>query len=210
MLKLKPKYIASLLLYAVPNTFLSFGIIYIINKVLDQDEYFITSYMGVVFVSLIGYTYLLNIVFQKHLNKLTFKLLYDNEKKIFGQILRAPLQKLEKLGSQRFYTAVEDLRLFAALPSTVTHTVSSILMLILGVMYMFSISTYAALIVIGLIGIIAVFYLLVMRTMSQYVAVLRRYSEDYFRYVSDVMKGFKLLKLNILCDCCHFICSSRI
>ncbi len=196
MLQLKPKHIAYLLLYALPNTILSFGIIYIINNVLGQNEAFLKDYMGIVFIAVIGYTYLLNIIFQKYLNKFTIELLYENEKKIFGQILKAPLQKLEKLGSQRFYTAIEDLRLFSILPFTVTHTVNSLLMLLLGLIYMFTISTYSALIVIGLILLVGGCYFIVMNSMSKKVAILRKHSEDYFKYVDDVMKGFKLLKLN--------------
>ncbi len=196
MFKLKPKHILYLLLYSLFNTILSFGIIYIINNVLAQNEMFLKNYMGIVFIAMIGYTYLLNIVFQKHLNKFTFKILYDNEKKIFSQILKAPLQKLEKLGSQRFYTAVEDLRLFSTLPFTVTHTVNSLLMLILCLIYMFTISIYSALIVITLIIIVAGCYFLVMSTMSKRVAVLRKHSEHYYKYVNDVIKGFKQLKLS--------------
>jgi len=196
MLKFKPKYLASLLLYAIPNTILSFGIVYIINNVLAQKEPFLQDYMGIVFIAMIGYTYLLNIVFQKHLNKFTFNLLYANEEKVFAQILRAPLQKLENLGSNRFYTAVEDLRYFSALPYTVTHTVSSILMLVLCLIYMFTISISSALIVIGLVALVAACYFIVMNTMSSQVARLREYNEDYYRYVDDVMRGFKWLKLN--------------
>src|SRR5688572_7210621 len=113
MLKLRPKDIVYLLLYALPNTILSFGIVYIINNALAGKEEFQKDYMGIVFLATVVYTYILNIVFQKRLNKFSFEWLYDNEKKVFFQILKAPLQKLEKLGSQRFYTAVEDLRTFS-------------------------------------------------------------------------------------------------
>ncbi|RKR12113.1 putative ATP-binding cassette transporter [Flavobacterium sp. 90] len=196
MLKLKPKEIFYLLLYAIPNTVLSFGIVYIINNILAGKESFLKDYMGIVFVSIIVYSYLLNVIFQKRLNKFSFKLLYDNEKHIFSQILKAPLQRLEKLGSQRFFTAVEDLRTFSFLPYTVTHTVNSLLMLVLCLVYMFTLSTLSALIVIALIVLVAGCYFLVMNSMSKQVAQLRGYNENYYKYVDDVMKGFKELKLS--------------
>jgi putative ATP-binding cassette transporter len=196
MLKLKPKDIVFLLLYALPNTILSFGIVYIINNVLAGKDNFLKDYMGIVFVSIIIYSYLLNVIFQKGLNKYSFKLLYDNEKHIFSQILKAPLQRLEKLGPQRFFTAVEDLRTFSFLPYTVTHTVNSLLMLVLCLVYMFTLSTFSALIVIGLIVVVAGCYFLVMKSMSKQVAELRQYNENYYKYVDDVMKGFKELKLS--------------
>lgn len=196
MLKLNSKSIFYLFLYAVPNTLLSFGFIYIINNALGGNPNFVQDYMSIVFVALIVYTYLLNVIFQKWLNKYSFNLLYQNEKNVFSQILKAPLQKLEKLGSHRFFTVIEDLRTFSMLPYTVTHTINSLLMVVLCVIYMFTLSIPAALIVIGLIVLIAGCYFIVMNSMSKKVTQLREYNEDYYQYVDDVMKGFKDLKLS--------------
>lgn len=198
MIKLKAKDIIYLLLYAIPNTVLSFGIIYIINNVLAGNEAFLKDYMMFVFMALIVYTYLLNIIFQKGLNKYAFKILYENEKNLFNQILRAPLLTIEKFGTQRFYTAMEDLRLFSSLPYTVTHTVSSLLMLILGIVYMFTLSSVSALIVLGLICVVAGCYFIVMNSMSKEVGTLRKYGEYYYKYVDDLLGGFKELKLSAI------------
>lgn len=197
MLKLKPKDIILLLLYAIPNTILSFVIIYIINNVLAGKEEFLQDYMIIVFLSAVGYTYLLNVIFQKGLNKYAFKILYKNEKNLFNQILKAPLKTLEKFGTQRFYTAMEDLRIFSNLPYTVTHTVSSLLMLVLGVVYMFTLSPISAAIVLGLIVLVAICYFIVMNSMSGPVEILREYNEHYYNYVNDLILGFKELKLSL-------------
>ncbi|MEM7185358.1 MAG: cyclic peptide export ABC transporter [Bacteroidota bacterium] len=197
MIKLKFNNIIYLLLYAIPNTFLSFGIIYIINNVLAGNEAFLKDYMIIVFLAIVVYTYLLNVIFQKGLNRFAFKVLYENEKKLFNQILSAPLVTLEKFGTQRFYTAMEDLRLFSNLPFTVTHTVNSLLMLIIGVIYMFTLSVSSALIVLGLIVIVAICYFVVMNSMSSQVATIRKYNEHYYKYVEDLIKGFKELKLSM-------------
>lgn len=196
MLKLKLKNILFLFAYALPNTLLSFGIVYIINNVLAGNEAFLKDYMGIVFLAIVVYTYLLNIAFQKRLNEFSFHILYENEKKIFDKVLTAPLVKLEKYGSKRFFTAVEDLRTFSSLPFTITHTVNSVLMLILCLAYMFTLSIVSAFIVIGLIIMVAGCYFLVINTMSRQVGKLRTYNENYFQYVDDVMKGFKELKLS--------------
>lgn len=196
MFKLKPSNILYLLLYAIPNTLLSFSIIYIINNVLAGKEEFLRDYIVIVFLAIVFYTYLLNIIFQKNLNKYSFKILYENEKRLFNQILKAPLSVLEKFGTQRFYTAMEDLRIFSHLPYTITHTVSSLLMLILGVAYMFTLSATSAIIVVVLILLVAACYFFIMNTMSGQVAVLRKYNEHYYGYVKDLIDGFKELKLS--------------
>jgi putative ATP-binding cassette transporter len=196
MLKIKFSQAIYLLLYAVPNTILSFGIIYIMNNVISGKEGFLTDYMGIVFVSVVIYTYLLNIIFQKKINRYSFEILYENEKKIFDKILKTSLITLEKLGSQRFYTAIEDLRVFSTFPEVVTHTINSLLMLVLCMVYLFTLSVSSALTVVTLIILIAVTYFIVINTMSKKVTNLRKYNEHYYEYVDDVIKGFKGFKLS--------------
>ena len=196
MFKISVKNILFLAAYALPNTILSFGIVYIINNTLSGNKAFMQDYTGMVFFAIIVYTYLLNIIFQKGLNEFSFKMLYDNEKLIFSKILQASLIKLENLGSQRFFTVVEDLRVFGLLPYTITHTVNSVLMLVLCLIYMFTISVTSALIVVVLIIAVAACYLFVINSMSKKVVSLREYNDDYYKYVDDVMKGFKKLKLS--------------
>ncbi|WP_394773060.1 cyclic peptide export ABC transporter [Flavobacterium sp.] len=198
MLKIKKKDIFYLLLYAIPNTLLTFAIVYIINNVMAGNKAFLKDYMGIVFTSILVYTYLLNVIFQKKLNKFSFNMLYENEKKIFKQILSVPLLKLEQYGSQRFYTVVEDLRTFSLLPYTVTHTINSLLMLILCLIYMFTLSLVSALIVVALIVMVGACYFFVMNTMSKKVNQLREYNDGYYKSVDDVIRGFKELKINFL------------
>lgn len=198
MLKIKKREIFYLLLYAIPNTLLTFAIVYIINNVMAGNKAFLKDYMGIVFTSILVYTYLLNVIFQKKLNKFSFNMLYENEKKIFKQILSVPLLKLEQYGSQRFYTVVEDLRTFSLLPYTVTHTINSLLMLILCLIYMFTLSLVSAFIVVTLIVMVGACYFIVMNTMSKKVNQLREYNDGYYKSVDDVIRGFKELKINFL------------
>ena len=197
MFKLKIKHIVSVLLYAIPNAFLSFGIIFIMNNVISGKKEFLLDYMGIVFVSIVIYTYLLNIIFQKRMNAFSFEVLYENEKIIFDKILKAPLIKLEKMGTQRFYAVIEDVRIFSAFPEVVTHSINSLLMLLLCMIYMFTLSISAALVVIVLIVLISGLYFFVISKMSEKVKVLRKYNEEYYKYVDDVIKGFKVFKLSL-------------
>jgi multidrug/microcin transport system ATP-binding/permease protein len=196
MFKLKFSQAIYLILYSIPNSVLSFGIIYIMNNVISGKAGFLTDYIGLVFTANVIYTYLLNIIFQKGINKHSFEMLYENEKKIFDKILKTPLITLEKMGSQRFYTAIEDLRIFSSFPEVITHSINSLLMLVLCMAYLFTLSIVGAMIVIALIIVIAIIYFIVINTMSQKVSNLRKYNEHYYEYVDDVIKGFKAFKLS--------------
>ena len=196
MLKLKFENILYIILYAIPNTILSFGTLYIINNTISKKEEFLKGYMWIVFLAVIVYSYLLNIIFQKKLNEYTYNILYENEKNIFKKILNTPLITLQKHGSQRFYTAIEDIRVFGSFSGIVTHTVNSLLMLVLCLTYMFCISFYSGLIVLALIILIAVVFFVVIKTMAKKLSILRKNNEHYFSYVNDVIKGFKELKVD--------------
>jgi cyclic peptide transporter len=196
MFKFTFKNIFYISIYSIFNTSLSFGIIFIINNALSGKEAFLQGYVGVIFLSLVVYSYLLNVIFQKQLYKFTYNILYREEKKLFGKILEIPLIRLEKLGPQRFYTAVQDLRTFSTLPFTVTNTINAVLMLVLYLVYMFTLSITSAMIVITLIILVSGSFVVVMTVMSKKIAKLRSYSDEYYQYVDDVIKGFKELKLN--------------
>lgn len=196
MLKISLKNILFLLFFALPNTILSFGILFIINNVISGNKDYDQSYLGWGFLTIIIFTYLLNIIFQKKLNQHSYYILYENEKNIFKKILKTRLVTLEKYGTQRFYTVIEDLRIFSRLPEVLTHTINSLLMLLLCLVYMFSLSMYAGLSILALIVCIAVVYFIVMTTMKGDVAILRKFNEHYYNYVNDVVKGFKNLKVN--------------
>lgn len=196
MLKISIKNILFLILFALPNTVLSFGILFIINNVISGNKSYGESYLVWSFLIIIIFTYLLNIIFQKRLNQYSYNILYENEKSIFKRILKTRLITLEKYGTQRFYTAIEDLRIFSSLPEVITHTINSLLMLLLCLVYMFSLSIYAGLTVFGLIVMIAVIYFVVINTMNGRITMLRKFNEHYYNYVNDVIKGFKNLKVN--------------
>lgn len=196
MFKIKISHVLYIFLYSIPNTLLSFGIVYIINNAMSGNGYFLKDYMPLVFFSIVFYTYLLNIIFQRKLNEFTFKMLCEYEKSIFNKILAIPLIKLEKMGSQRFFTAIEDTRMLYSIPALISLAINSLLMLILCVVYLFSISFYSALIVITAIVVVATTYYLVINTMSQKVAMVRKLHEIYYGFVNDVIKGFKELKIS--------------
>ncbi|MDW3191878.1 MAG: cyclic peptide export ABC transporter [Cytophagales bacterium] len=198
MLKINKLHIVYVILYAIPHTLLHFGIIYIINNVLVGNEAFLKTYMGFVFISFIVYAYLLNVIFQKKLNQYTFKILYDSEKKLFKQLLNAPIKALDKFGSERFYTVMTDLRAFSGLPYVIKETVCSLMLLILGLGYMFTISVVSASIVFSLIVIMTGVYFFIINLMSSQMNKLREYDETYHEYIKDLVDGFKEFKLSLV------------
>ncbi|SIT15432.1 cyclic peptide export ABC transporter [Chryseobacterium gambrini] len=195
MLKIKTKHIILIAVYALISSLLSFAIIYIINNTLS-NQLSINSYIYITFFAFVVYAYLLSIFFQRELNKITFELLSQLEKKLFQKILDTPLIKIEKLGTQRFYTAVEDTRTFYSLPGVVTAAFSSLLMVILCLFYLIKLSPLSAIIILVAILVIAGIYYLVINSLSKSIEKVKKYNEHYFGYVQDVISGFKELMIS--------------
>lgn len=195
MLKIKTKHIILIAVYALISSLLSFAIIYIINNTLS-NQLSINSYIYITFFAFVVYAYLLSIFFQRELNKITFELLSQLEKKLFQKILDTPLIKIEKLGTQRFYTAVEDIRTFYSLPGVVTAAFSSLLMVILCLFYLIKLSPLSAIIILVAILVIAGIYYLVINSLSKSIEKVKKYNEYYFGYVQDVISGFKELMIS--------------
>lgn len=198
MIKIEFKDKLYLFLFALPNTVLNFCILYIINNVISKSLSFNEFYTSWCFYIIVFFTYILNIIFQKKLNKRVYNILYENEKRIFSRILNTKLITLEKNGMQKFYTVVEDLRTFAILPEIITHTINSLFMLILCLIYMFCVSFYAGLSVSASIIIISSIYYIIMNSMSKSVIKLRLLNEEYYKFVNDAIRGFKNLKVNAI------------
>ena len=79
-------------------------------------------------------------------------MVYENEVKVLKILHKTPLIKFEKYGSERFYTILEDLRVFVYFPSILTSTINSILTLFVCLGYLFWISTKTTFFLIGFIS----------------------------------------------------------
>lgn len=196
MFKITWRNLVFLCVVAIPNTFFTFGILYIINSIVAGRKIMFASYQAPVFFLLVLLSFGLNIFLQRKTIAFTFNAIFENEMKIFRCLQRTSLRQLEKIGPERIYGIVEDVRVFVFFPNTVTTTISSILSLVIGIIYYFLLSPYAALIVISIIGFIGLVYKLARKRIFSKVLVLRSLNDKYYKVVDDILRGFKELKMS--------------
>jgi cyclic peptide transporter len=196
MFKITRRNLAFLCVVAIPNTFFTFGILYIINSIVAGRKIIFAEYQAPVFFLMVLLSFGLNIFLQRKVIAFTFNSIYENEMKIFRCLQRTSLQQLEKIGAERIYGVVEDVRLFVVFPNVITTTISSSLSLIIGIIYYFVLSVYSALIVVTLIGFIGIVYRLTRKRLFNRVLMLRSLNDKYFKVVDDIIRGFKELKMN--------------
>jgi len=196
MFKITRGNFAFLCAIAIPNTFFTSGILYIINSIIAGKQLLFAEYQAPVFFLMVLFSFGLNIFMQRKIIAFTFRSIYQNEMKIFQTLQRTSLQQLEKLGAERIYGIVEDVRMFVVFPNIISTIISSALSLIIGVVYYFVLSAYAALIVVALIAVIGLVYRATRKRLFKKVLALRGLNDVYFKSVDDIIRGFKELKMN--------------
>lgn len=197
MFKLSGRNLFLLLLFCVPNTFLSIGILVIMNNIVSGKTILFNSNQGIIFFSMVAVSFLLNIFFQKKITAYSNRLIYENELHIMEKFLSATPAQLEKVGSQRIYGAIEDMRMLVQLPGMISTGITLLLTLIICLAYFALLSVPATLFVMGLIALTVFVYLSVHKSVSGRMHHLRKLNDTYFKLVDDIIKGFKELKLSV-------------
>lgn len=196
MFKITWKNIVFLCLLAIPNTLFTFGILYIINGIIAGKTLFYAAYIGQLFFLIVVLSFGLNMFLQRKIIAFTFNAIYENELKIFSSLQQTSLRQLEAIGPERIYGIVEDVRLFAYLPSIMSGTISSLISLVICLIYYFILSFTAAMIVVSMIALMAMGYVIYNKRLFKRVQLLRKLNDLYFKVVDDILKGFKELKLS--------------
>lgn len=196
MIKLKIREVLLLVLYTVPNSLLTLCIIYIISSVYTHNAVMFKGRLGIIFFAVTIASYLLDILFQRKIIGFTNDLIYDNEVKILDTVRKAQLMDLEKMGKDRIYAILEDLRSLVFIPYVITKGVNSILILTVGLSYFFYISYKAALTFLLLMVVFLIVYFIRNKNIQQKGAFSRSLNDKYFRLIRDQLEGFKELKLN--------------
>ncbi len=198
MFKINFKKYLILVVFSLPNTFLTMGLLYIINTFLTEDIENFPGYLIPIYFSIILYSYLLNIFFQTKLVNLNYSMIYESEVKILKILHKTTLIKFEKYGAERFYANLEDLRVFIYLPTILINIINSLLTLSICLGYLFWISPRTTLFLTGFIILIVALYFFVNKRLAKKYESLRILNEDYYRYVDDSIKGFKELKISAI------------
>jgi putative ATP-binding cassette transporter len=185
-----------LVLFSVPNTLLTLGILVIVNGILSGRKMMFQDKLGVIFFSIVGISFLLNILFQRKIISYSYRMIYESEVNIMKYFLQSRLSQLEKIGMQRVYGIIEDMRIFTFLPGIVATTITSIITLLICLCYFLTVSVFATIVVVSIILTIAGGYLWASKKLEGRIKYQRQLNDTYFRIVDDVLKGFKELKLS--------------
>lgn len=198
MLRKQSKYfLPFILLLGVVNSVVYMGLLAVINGAVSGTALPVArGYDWLVFAVLVAASLICTKVFQTYMVKLTQHLLLDYELSILQKLRFAAWQAFEKLGAQRIYTAIGDVRILAYIPEVLVAVLNSSVIIVCALAYLFWVSPLGGCAVLLLTGCLLTFYVIRNKRIEKDLNTVRDLQNDYHRYLRDLIYGFKEVKMS--------------
>lgn len=187
-----------LLTLGFTNSMLNTGLLVFINKsILGEPFPYFPEYDWLIFIALIISSILISRAFQIYIIGLTNDLLCDFELAVLQKLRFSSFEQFEKLGKERVYTAMNDVRVLSNLPEVFINAFNAFILILCSMIYMFVTSYIGGAMVLLLMGLLLVFYLVRNNQVEKQLLQLRDLNDSFYRYLIDMLLGFKEIKMSI-------------
>ena len=191
--------LAFMILLGLFNSVLNAGLlIFINNTILDKDLPFLPEYEWQVFVGIVLSSLLVARFFQTYMIKLTNNILYSFEMGILKKLRFASFEDFESLGSEKAYTAINDTKVLANVPEVILNALNSLIIMGCCFGYLFWISPVGGGLVVAAMMVLLVVYLVRNYAIEKQLNEARDLQNTYYKYFSDMLRGFKELKMSLV------------
>lgn len=187
-----------MILLGIVNSITSSGLLILINNSITgktsfyNEKYSIVLFFGIMLVSIVC-----SRVFQYYVVNLTNEILFKFEMDVLQKLRQAEFEAFEKLGTERVYTAIGDTRALGRIPETFINAFNSAIVVICCLIYLLINSPMGGGMILGLMLILLAVYLKRNKRIEKQLNKLRDLQNDYYRYLNDMLHGFKEIKMGI-------------
>ena len=189
-------------LMAIINSLITSGLLIIINSTLTGKEllfgFGLQQYVWLIFLGLLVMSFAVKYLFQSYTIRLTNGILYDFEMMVVSKVRKTLYQSFEKLGKERIYTAFGDVRALSELPEFLINFISSCIICLCCIGYIFWASPLGGVIVTGVMFVLLLIYVVRNKKIEEQLNVLRDKRNKYQAQIIDFLYGFKELKTSLL------------
>lgn len=191
--------LAFMVILGLFNSVLNAGLlIFINNTILDKDLPILPQYEWQIFVGIVLASLFVSRFFQTYMIKLTNNILYGFELGILKKLRFASFEDFESLGSEKAYTAINDTKVLAHVPEVILNAFNSLIIMACCFGYLFWISAVGGGIVVGAMILLLVVYLYRNYAIEKQLNEARDLQNTYYKYFSDMLRGFKELKMSLV------------
>lgn len=183
--------------FGIFNSLINISILNFLNQAIQSKSIsFLGNYSWVAYFLTIVIAYFSNKFFQRQILDFSYTKLFKYEQKILKTIRESQLKDIEKIGSDKIYSVLEDIRVFIFAPTLAISAINAVSTILISLVYLFYVSPIMGLVIVGMIGMLCLVYLLLNKKNLRRVAYTRNLHENYFQLIEDALKGFKQLKLS--------------
>jgi ABC-type siderophore export system fused ATPase/permease subunit len=152
ILQSKSKYFYLLMiLFGMMSSVMYGGILFFINQIIGQKPLpYFPEYGWLLYLIILVASFVISKVLQSYMISTTGDIIYRYEISILQRLRFASFQNFEKIDNEKIYTAVWDARVLGSLPEVFINLVKSLIVVVYGTVYLFWVSIYGELLVLGL------------------------------------------------------------
>ncbi|MBL0743055.1 cyclic peptide export ABC transporter [Chryseolinea lacunae] len=187
-----------LVLLGIVNSITYTGLLILINNsisnhtLFDNAKYNAPLFFGVIVISAIC-----SKIFQYYVVKLTNDILFKFEMEVLEKLRHAEFEAFEQLGVEKVFTAISDTRVLGKIPETFINAFNSAIIVLCCMGYMFINSPIGGVFILGVIVFLLLVYLKRNKGIETELNKLRDLQNDYYRYLNDMLQGFKEIKMGL-------------
>ena len=187
-----------LLVLGLINSIWSMGLLLLINnRIAGTSLPFVQGYDWQIYVVLILVSFFTARAFQSYTIRLTYELGNDLGLSIFEKLRFADYEEYIKLGEEKVRTATADVTTLQRFPNVFIEVFNSIVMVSIGLGYLFYTNFLSALLILGVLTALAVVYYIRNLSISRDLNTVRDLANIYQQNVNDFLRGFKDVKMSI-------------
>ncbi|ASZ13289.1 cyclic peptide export ABC transporter [Chitinophaga pendula] len=198
LLKKSMKSIGYIAILGVFNSLLNGGLLIFINSAVSGKKIpFLSAYDWQIYVVLTLSALICARTFQRYMIKITNNILFDFELEVLNKLRYANYQDFQELGNEKIYTAINDTRTLAHAPEVFMNAFNAMIVIICCFGYLFWISPMGAAFILLVMAALLVFYIVRNNSIEKDLNRQRDLQNVYYRYLDDLLNGFKELKMSL-------------
>jgi cyclic peptide transporter len=188
-----------LILLGIISSLTNLGILMQVNIALGGRSFFyFGQYNYVAFSAMIIISFFTSLFFQTYMAELTNNIMYSLELSIVEKVRNASFSSFDKLGSNKIYAAIADARILSRVPETFVTIVNSIVTLTCSLVYLFWISFWSGVFILGLMVVLVLIYLYRNNKIEKDLNKVRDLQDSYYASLRELLGGFKQVRISSL------------
>lgn len=166
------------------------------NKITDTPLPFFDEYDWAIYAGLIVVSFSISLYVQSYMIKLTYNLGNEINLSLFNKLRFASYEDYLKLTEEKVRTAGSDAKVLQKFPQIFLESFNALIMMVIGVGYLFWIDKFGAALVFGVMFVLAFIYIYRNGQIEKDQNEVRDLANAYMASVNDYLRGFRELKMN--------------